>query len=191
MSQKVRQEIARDLHDGFAQELTLIGYEVDSLIATNTDVGVRADLRQLRFQISSLLDRTRQELFSLHKISAEPFEVRLAALIDELRFPFQSSLSIDTSLLTDGTQDELFAILRELLTNLYKHGNPTQLTIALESTTTGWQLTFAADGSEEISFKPGHFGLIGIQERCAKLNADFHQEMRDDLLLTFITKVSK
>ena len=191
MSQQVRQEIARDLHDGFAQELTLIGYEVDSLIATNTNVDLRADLRQLRFQISSLLDRTRQELFSLHKISAEPFEVRLAALIDELRFPFQSSLSIDTSLLTDGTQDELFAILRELLTNLYKHGNPTQLTIALEPTTTGWQLTFAADGSEEISFTPGHFGLIGIQERSAKLNADFHQEMRDDLLLTFITKVSE
>ena len=191
MSQQVRQEIARDLHDGFAQELTLIGYEVDSLIATNTNVDLRADLRQLRFQISSLLDRTRQELFSLHKISAEPFEVRLAALIDELRFPFQSSLSIDTSLLTDGTQDELFAILRELLTNLYKHGNPTQLAIALEPTTTGWQLTFAADSSEEISFKPGHFGLIGIQERCAKLNAEFNQEMREDLLLTFITKVSK
>lgn len=191
MSQQVRQEIARDLHDGFAQELTLIGYEVDSLIATNTNVDLRADLRQLRFQISSLLDRTRQELFLLHKISAEPFEVRLAALIEELRFPFQPSLSIDTSLLAHGTQEELFAILRELLTNLYKHGNPTQLAIALEPTTTGWELTFASDGSEEISFKPGHFGLIGIQERCAKLNAEFNQEMRNDLLLTFISKVSK
>jgi signal transduction histidine kinase len=191
VSQQVRQEIARDLHDGFAQELTLIGYEIDSLIATNTDVDLRADLRQLRFQISSLLDRTRQELFSLHKISAEPFEVRLAALIDELRFPFQPSLSIDTSLLAHGNQEELFAILRELLTNLYKHGNPTQLAISLEPTTTGWELSFASDGSEEMSIKPGHFGFIGIQERCAKLKADFNQEMRDDLLLTFITKVNR
>jgi len=191
VSQQVRQEIARDLHDGFAQELTLIGYEVDSLIATNTDVDLRADLRQLRFQISSLIDHTRQELFLLHRVSSEPLEARIVALIEEFKFPFQSALSIDNALHADGTQEELFAILRELLTNLYKHGNPTQLAIALEPTTTGWQLTFAADGSEEMSIKPGHFGFIGIQERCAKLNAEFNQEMQDGLLFTFITKVNK
>ena len=191
MSQQVRQEIARDLHDGFAQELTLIGYEIDSLIAMNSDADLRADLRTLRFQISSLIDRTRQELFSLNNPSEKEFEVRIRTHIEECGFSFEPALAIDASVLLDDDHDDLIAIVRELLTNLRKHGKATRLAIELLAINAGWQLIFAADGSEELSNKPGHFGLLGIQERCAKLNAEFTQELRDGQLFTFITKVSR
>jgi signal transduction histidine kinase len=191
VSQQVRQEIARDLHDGFAQELTLIGYEIDSLIAMNSDADLRADLRTLRFQISSLIDRTRQELFSLNKPLEKEFEVRITTHIEECGFSFEPALAIDASVLLDNEHDDLIAILRELLTNLRKHGKATRLAIELLAINAGWQLIFAADGSEALSHQPGHFGLLGIQERCAKLNADFTQEMRDGQLFTFITKVSR
>lgn len=191
MSQQVRQEIARDLHDGFAQELTLIGYEIDSLIAMNSDADLRADLRTLRFQISSLIDRTRQELFSLNNPSEKEFEVRIRTHIEECGFSFEPALAIDASVLLDDDHDDLIAIVRELLTNLRKHGKATRLAIELLAINAGWQLIFAADGSEELSIKPGHFGLLGIQERCAKLNAEFTQELRDGQLFTFITKVSR
>jgi len=191
VSQQVRQEIARDLHDGFAQELTLIGYEIDSLIAMNSDADLRADLRTLRFQISSLIDRTRQELFSLNNPSEKEFEVRIRTHIEECGFSFEPALAIDASVLLDDDHDDLIAIVRELLTNLRKHGKATRLAIELLAINAGWQLIFAADGSEELSIKPGHFGLLGIQERCAKLNAEFTQELRDGQLFTFITKVSR
>ena len=190
MSQQVRQEIARDLHDGFAQDLTLVGYKIDSLIAASNDPAVRGELRQLRFQISSLLERTRRDLFALHRVPTRRLSERVSDCVSEIGLGMTPLIQIDESILTQGEQEDLFFISRELLTNLKKHADSTYLQIELSGTADVWEFTFVANGSEKIYQREGHFGLDSIQGRCARIQADFHQEVRGHLLYSSVRKNS-
>ena len=59
-----RSRLARELHDGLAQELAAIGYKLDSIIGReNLDQSSRSDLRGLRSAISGLIDQVRNEIF--------------------------------------------------------------------------------------------------------------------------------
>lgn len=191
MSQKVRQEIARDLHDGFAQDLTLVGYKIDGLIAASDDPAVRGELRQLRFQISSLLERTRRDLFALHRAPIRALSERISDYVSEIALTMTPLIQINESILSQDEQEELFFISRELLTNLKKHALSTYLKIELSGKANSWEFTFVANGSEKICQREGHFGLTSIQERCARIQADFQQEVRGQLLYSIVKKNSQ
>ena len=53
-----RSRLARELHDGLAQELASLGYRLDQIIGSNNLDNInRTPLRQIRFSISGLLIR--------------------------------------------------------------------------------------------------------------------------------------
>ena len=56
MSDPARLELARDLHDGIAQDLVALGYELDLLLgATESTVESRREIRGLRFKVDGLI----------------------------------------------------------------------------------------------------------------------------------------
>ena len=56
MSNSARIELARDLHDGIAQDLVALGYELDLLLgATESTVESRREIRGLRFKVDELI----------------------------------------------------------------------------------------------------------------------------------------
>jgi signal transduction histidine kinase len=130
--------LAQELHDGIAQDLVGLGFSIDSLIATTVDQPSRESLRQVRFSITELINKVRLEIHELRSAS-------------------------DLTSETEG-QDfnyELLRVLSEILKNVSKHAQASQLSIQITD-----------NGIGGVSKKEGSFGLIGIQERIAQLNGD-------------------
>jgi NarL family two-component system sensor histidine kinase LiaS len=69
-----RSRLARELHDGLAQELVAIGYKLDSVIGRETlDQNSRTELRRLRSTITAVIDQVRNEIFELRNNSDQSF----------------------------------------------------------------------------------------------------------------------
>ena len=66
MSTTARVRLAQELHDGIAQDLVGLSYFIDAIVAqVNTPNDIRAELRELRFNVSEAIDRVRREIFEL------------------------------------------------------------------------------------------------------------------------------
>ncbi len=60
-----RQRLAREIHDGVAQEVASLGYVVDELAAMTNDPDVATGLKQLRGELSRVVTDLRLSIFDL------------------------------------------------------------------------------------------------------------------------------
>jgi signal transduction histidine kinase len=82
-----RVRLAQELHDGIAQDLVAFGYSIDLLLgAADTPINTRRDLRTLRFGITDLITKVRDEIFTLRNSAPIDFLESLRTIADEL-FP--------------------------------------------------------------------------------------------------------
>ncbi len=115
MSVNERVRLAQELHDGIAQDLVGLGYSIDSLVgASGTPNDIRAQLRSLRFAMSDLVEKVRDEIFVL-----------------------RSSREILPAQYEPSTHYELQKILGELLRNVQEHSQATSITMSLHDNGVG------------------------------------------------------
>ena len=115
MSVNERVRLAQELHDGIAQDLVGLGYSIDSLVGVpDTPYDIRAELRSLRFAISDLVEKVRDEIFALRSSK----EI----------LPAQNEPSVHF---------ELQKILAELLRNIQEHSQATSITMSLHDNGVG------------------------------------------------------
>jgi signal transduction histidine kinase len=61
-----RSRLARELHDGLAQELAAVGYQLDQVIGDlKLDNRNRRVIREIRLSLSGLINQVRNEIFDL------------------------------------------------------------------------------------------------------------------------------
>ncbi len=115
MSVNERVRLAQELHDGIAQDLVGLGYSIDSLVgAPDTPDDIRAELRSLRFAMSDLVEKVRDEIFALRSSK----EI----------LPAQNEPSVHY---------ELQKIFVELLRNIQEHSRATSVTMSLHDNGVG------------------------------------------------------
>ena len=115
MSVNERVRLAQELHDGIAQDLVGLGYSIDSLVgAPDTPNDIRAELRSLRFAMSDLVEKVRNEIFAL-----------------------RSSKEILPGQYETDVQYELQRIFAELLRNIQEHSQATSITLSLHDNGVG------------------------------------------------------
>ena len=115
MSVNERVRLAQELHDGIAQDLVGLGYSIDSLVgAPDTPDDIRAELRSLRFAMSDLVEKVRDEIFALRSSK----EI----------LPAQNEPSVHY---------ELQKIFVELLRNIQEHSRATSITLSLHDNGVG------------------------------------------------------
>jgi signal transduction histidine kinase len=68
-------------------------------------------------------------------------------------------------------EDNLLRIGQEALGNAVRHAHPTRLSIQLAATPNHASLVITDNGSgmHEGARKPGHFGLVGMEERTVRI----------------------
>ena len=159
-----RARIARELHDGIAQDLAAIGYALDSEIG-RTDVSeiARQSLRAIREQVTELNSSVRHEIFLLRsKKTPTPqdlLEEGMASL--QVHASLQVDTSIEGTLPDSETGLELFKILLELSRNSLRHGKAANIRLLITPT----RITFQNDGGAPASIAAAGFGLAGVAER--------------------------
>ena len=152
-----RSRIARELHDGIAQELAAIGYALDSEIGrSDTSAESRTGLRKIREQVTGLNKKIRDEIFLLRSTRDDVQSNFLAAL---------DSIPVDTRV-TGSLPDtekglELGKVLVELTRNAVDHGQASAVSVDITQS----EILFENNGAASGPIKSERYGLVGDAER--------------------------
>ena len=161
-----RRRIARELHDGLAQELAFVAAQGRSLSRMPDAI----EIKYLAAAAERALDESRRAIALLTHPPDEPLDVALVQTVEELvaraggRVRFDVEKGIDVP---PQTREALLRIVREAVTNASRHGGADAITVELENTN-GVRLRIADDG---IGFDPadlreeGGFGLTTMHAR--------------------------
>jgi signal transduction histidine kinase len=167
-----RHRIARELHDGIVQQLTLVGLSVDQLRPGFT-ASDKLSLDKLYDQISDISNATRDLSHELH-----PFTLEYLGLVGALKklcrdIGSKSSLTISfsekdvPSHLPPDVSHCLFRVAQEALQNIVKHGHARTASMEL-AVRGGYVLLRIVDDGVGITpeqHRSGGMGLVSMRER--------------------------
>ena len=181
-----RQRLAREIHDGIAQEVASLGYHVDTLAATAANPAVAQGLRRLRSDLSRVVADLRLSIFDLRS-DVSPTAGLGAALSDYVQqVGSKSDLTVHVSLneaatrLPVAVETELFRIAQEAITNARKHAAAENLWVHYWSEPPCAQLTVRDDGEGLGERRDDSFGINIMQERAHRIDASLVVEDNQD-----------
>ncbi|MFI6757872.1 GAF domain-containing sensor histidine kinase [Micromonospora sp. NPDC050417] len=173
-----RQRLAREIHDGVAQELVMVGYGIDNAMATLPEDAVETagELRTLRGEVTRVITELRLSLFELR--SEVDRHGGLAAAMAEYARTVGASgglrvhLSLDesTARLPAATEAELLRIAQEAITNARKHAGASNLWVTCAVDPPYAQIEVSDDGQGIADQRPdGRYGLAIMAERAERI----------------------
>jgi signal transduction histidine kinase len=177
-----RQRIAREFHDTLEQELAGLSLRLDAAATRPMEDKARGLLDDSRTLVSRVQAEARNLVADLRDDPAT--QVELSTALQDLahRQPANAPvmhLELDPALpeLPSHLVHQLRMIAQEAVTNALKHAQARNLTLRLRSIGEGIELAVIDDGvgfdsNDETQGKPGHFGCMGIRERCRKIGAE-------------------
>jgi signal transduction histidine kinase len=155
-----RRRLARELHDGLAQELAFIASESTGQVATAAE---RA------------LDESRRAIAALTRPVDEPLEVALGQAAEEVAARVGTTVEIEVGLpeaVEPALRETLIRIVREAVTNAGRHGGAARVRVELGNGV----LRIVDDGHgfdpAQAAAGPG-FGLLSMRERAQSFGAAF------------------
>ncbi len=188
VQEKERRYVAQELHDDAGQALTSLIVRIGVL---KQDVAnpeaVKAHAAYLGEEAASVLENLRRLAMDLR-----PATLDHLGLVPALRqysdlIAAQSNLNIQFEAiglekrLPDHTEVALYRIVQEALTNVIRHARASQVDILLERQE-GRTMVMVEDNGigfgSDAEQKPGHLGLIGMQERAEMLGGKLTIESR-------------
>jgi signal transduction histidine kinase len=176
-----RRRIARDLHDGVAQEVAYITRASKMLQAG----GNGSDLERLSAAAERALRESRQAIAALAAPAGEPLDAVLVRMAEETsaRFGVDVELDVPPTVRLDPARTEaLLRIAGEALTNAARHSNAQRLRLVVEWRTGHLWLRVSDDGRGfDTVPRPSPsagFGLTSMRERAASVGAEFRLRSR-------------
>ncbi len=169
---KERQRIARDLHDGLAQELACLARNLDSLDGERHE----ETLSLLRRTLERAQVESRRAICALATPCAEPVEVALADAAAEVAERFHIGLQLDVApgvRVSAAREDALVRIACEAVTNAARHSGASQVKLSLERD--GSQLRLrVSDGGRgfDPAVTDSGFGLISMRQRARSVGGE-------------------
>jgi signal transduction histidine kinase len=172
-----RQRVAREIHDGIAQELVYVGYELDAL---GSDLDAkrptsRDSVRRVREHVTRIISELRLSIFTLrtapeHGLGAALGEY-VRSVATQAGIAVHLSLSEDATRLPADAEAELLRIAQEAVSNARKHASPRNLWITLHVDPPRALLRVEDDGSGIDGGGRRGFGLEIMKERAERLGA--------------------
>ncbi|MET8146780.1 GAF domain-containing sensor histidine kinase [Actinoplanes sp. NPDC049668] len=173
-----RQRLAREIHDGVAQELVMVGYGIDNAQATLPEGAdeTAEELRTLRGEVTRVITELRLSLFELR--SEVDRNGGLAAAIAEYARTLGTSAGLrvhftfdeSTARLPAATEAELLRIAQEAITNARKHAGASNLWVTCTVDPPYAQIEVTDDGKGFADDRPdGRYGLAIMAERAERI----------------------
>ncbi len=180
--EKVRHELARDLHDGPAQILAAIILNIDmarrQLRAKPSKMA--AELNYLESLAQEANHEIRNLLFSLRPLVLEThgLTAALRQLVERHQQRAQYPINLEVTALSDeavgpGVANTVFVIVQEALNNIFKHARAQKVVIRLGVNAGNIWVEVEDDGMginlqqvERTYSERGSFGLLNIRERA-------------------------
>ena len=174
MSTPQRLELARELHEGVAQDLVALGYELDLLLAaTDSQEPVRKGIRSLRFQVDELITKVRREMYQLREPNAESVQEKLANMARQICGSRLARMEIAEFDIDSGLGLEITAMAAELMRNSIRHSRGSEIEIELSQVENHTYLEVRDNGEGGATLESSRLGLIGVKERTEQLGGVF------------------
>lgn len=167
-----RARLARELHDGIAQDLVGVGYSLDLLLSNpETSTEARSQLRTLRFTITDMIDKVRQEIFYLRQSSVTNLEQDLQDTVLQHCKDLELHIAIDKipQTLESELSYEIHRIAQEILRNVSQHARAQNLFLSLISKKEGLELLIVDDGVGGAVPAEGRYGIQSIRDRATSI----------------------
>lgn len=172
-----RARVAREIHDGIAQQIAALGYELDAL---STHPGVnplaRVETRRIRTELSETLVDLRQRM---HHLAHDPITLRseIESLFAHLEI--STHLDINEEQLPDGTGWQVRAIVHEAVRNIAEHSHATEAWCQYSASPQSVQIIIEDNGvgissDQQVERR----GITGMKERATLLGAKFQIQNR-------------
>ena len=171
-----RRRMARDLHDGLAQELAYLWSQSRSLAGGLPDA---AAVERIGGAAGRALDEARRAIAALTRPLDEPFVRVLQQVADDLatRYDVKIHTDLDPTVEFSGQHGEaLVRIVTEAVRNAVRHGRPSEVDLSLSAGTRSLAITDDGRGfctGPLAAGRGGGFGLTSMRERARALGAEF------------------
>ncbi|MBI4944462.1 MAG: sensor histidine kinase [Actinobacteria bacterium] len=181
-----RVRLAREIHDGIAQDMASVGYLVDD-IARDATPDVASRLVKLREHIGGLVGELRLSIFDLRAGVDEKVGLSRTLADYVQRVGGQAGLVVhvstdeSSSRLPVAVEVEILRIVQEAVTNVRKHAQATNLWLSVVVDPPRAKITVTDDGcgfqDRHTGFTPvqgirmGGMGVTGMHERARRIGA--------------------
>jgi signal transduction histidine kinase len=177
MAQSPRVEIAQEIHDGIAQDLVALGYQLDLVLAAPlTPALIRNDIRIIRFRVSELIEKVRDEIYDLR--SSAEFNASLREIVGAISPAIQ--ITGQELELNDLERQLLLRVIPELLHNAQNHSGASQIQLHLEQVKDRAMVKVSDNGHGGAAPHSGRYGLLGVLERVKDHGASIEIDSRKD-----------
>lgn len=172
-----RLRLAREIHDGVAQELASVGYMLDD-VADRVPADAAAELQGLRQHVRSVLGELRLSIFDLRAGVDDTIGLGTALSEHVQRVGQQSDLVVHTVVdehgnrLPAGVEVELLRIAQEAVANVRKHAQADNLWVECTVEAPRAWLRIADDGRGLQPAGPQSMGIRGMRERTRRIGGD-------------------
>ena len=184
-TQAERARIARDMHDGVAQDVASLGYIVDELIDRGDDGLSVGDLERLREAIGQVVGELRLSIYDLRDDGVR--SGGLAGAVGELarreaslgRNAVHLRLHETRNVLPADVESDFYRIAQEALTNARRHSGAANVWVTVAVGPGGTVLEVADDGKGMGTPREDSMGLTMMAERAARIGATLHVSPRN------------
>ncbi|MRG86942.1 sensor histidine kinase [Salinibacillus xinjiangensis] len=179
-----RQRLARDLHDAVSQQLfalTMMSQATVKLLDKNPDKAKSQmkEIAQMALQAQTEMRALLLHLRPVH-LSGESLKSGVYKLIDELKERCQIAFQLEVEEVTNlssASEEQLFRMIQEILSNILRHANASNVLIELIEKEEEVYLHIKDDGvgfqvNEKMDNKTS-YGLKTIKERAEELGGTF------------------
>ncbi len=178
-----RNRMAREIHDTLAQSFVGVSVQLElasQLLAQSQVPAAHQQLDRTRAYVRDGIAEARRSIWDLRAITAQhSLPARLTPLVENSNTEhLKAAINIGGTYrpLASNVEDEVLRIAQEALTNTARHAQATQVSIDLRYHSTRLTLTITDNGrgfetTDNSLPAKGHFGLQGMRERAAQINA--------------------
>ncbi|MEZ5185849.1 MAG: sensor histidine kinase [Candidatus Nanopelagicales bacterium] len=180
-----RRRLAREIHDGIAQELASVGYGLDVLVADLQGTEEQSLADDIRAEVRRIVTELRLSIFDL-RADLQP-GVGLGSALTAYVQQAGTAAGLTVHMVIDEAHDrlalaqetELLRITQEAVTNVRRHANADNVWVTCRIDPPFAFLRVADDGTGMDSPRNDSFGLDIMQERANRIGARLNWHPRD------------
>ncbi len=179
-----RRRLAREMHDGVAQEMASLGYLVDDLMAETDSPELALRLQVLRERLSGVVGEVRRSVQTLRTSVGEneSLGTAIGALARHLStgsgVPIQVTLDESTQRLRPAVEAELLRIAQEAMNNAVRHAEANLIEVQCTVDPPRAEIVVVDDGHGIRSRRDDSHGLEIMAERARLVEGRFTVEKR-------------
>ena len=166
----LRLDLARRLHETLAQDLAVIGYQLDEIIGdANLGKKHRIALRKIRFSISQTTKTFRDQIYQLKLTSRGQLVKQVVEILGEIELKADFTYPEFDQLVEEG----LSQVILELARNTSRHSKATCFYLNFKDDEESIEFEIGDDGIGGVKPKDFRFGLASIDELLIQISSSY------------------